>query len=507
MKRNKPLVESDEFKKELPLSPVKNQKYRNAARIVLGAVGAGAGFLYWAPSGICTSSPTCGTFLVDAISSSTSYLDPAQTAKWIFFLSGAVGFSGSNMYYSSQVYDNFSEYLNNQNSFGAQIGKGSFVILYGLGQASHMILAVLGTGGELLSATSLLTIGAAIPGSLFGAVGVAKNTLPAIAEKLKWNLTEYVYYSLYSPKDPLEECLRNRIKFYMQEQKQFLIRAEANLKQLISQAKDIDVQVESTELIDFLFQQNAIPANESILSKGVRSVFRLGAIGITTSYIYPLVKNTFEMLKEFVPNPGLQISITALLSTANIYNNYRITGEGVDAIYKTLKSLLTCEKIDSMTFQLKPKSLSSIISVCSSISVLSFAVINVVYDKYYNGAAKDEFRHAARIGIVVNHAYALILFGMVLLRNLTKDPKTKYLFQVEDEVSRLKNQSPAAFADYSESLTQTRKELLGIKTFNGEKPAPSRSWFSWFRCGKKKEDPVDELQLSESAYQQLSATA
>lgn len=486
------LAESEpvsESKSEVFSSSAKSQKCINAARIILGLIGAGAGFLYWTPSGVCVKSPTCGQFLADSISS-------PEIARYVMFLSGAIGFSGTNMYYSSQFYENFLQFLSEQKSLSAKVGKGTFVVVYGIGQASHILLAVLGTGGELLSASSLLTIGGALPGGLFGAVGVAKNTLPKVYEKLNWVLTEHVYYSLFNPKNDLEEAVRNRIKFYMQEQKHFLKQVEANLKQLILQAKTIDVPVGMQDALGFLFQQNTTPVEESSLEKGLRYVARLAGTGITCNFLYPLVTNTFELSKQFVPYTGLQLGLTALLSTSSIYNNFKITCEGVDAIYKTLKNLLTGQKVDSMTFQLRPKSLALIVSMCSSISILSFAVINVMWDKYYQGPAKDELRQGARVGIDVNHAYALILFSMSVLRNLTKEPKAKFLFKLEDEVNRLKGQSPKAFAEFVESLDENQKRLYGVRAFNGEKPAPSRSWCSWFSWGTKKEEPVEEMQLA-----------
>lgn len=214
----------------------RNSKVEKAAQVVMGVVGSGSIMLYQKPSESCAALDSCAKWLSDASNPSV--------ASWSLFFSGGLDFAAVNVFFAVDSIPRFVDYMQKQPRTLEKIKKSSVIALFSGIQILQPLSASLGTGAAPWQ--TLVTVLGFTPGIVFTSVNLADTHGPQLiagAGRL-----------LCASQDL-------RIQHFQQQQTAFLQQANANWRQILSHARDLEIAAQP-DMLSFLFEkQEPVQAN------------------------------------------------------------------------------------------------------------------------------------------------------------------------------------------------------------------------------------------------------
>lgn len=433
-----------------------------AAKIALGVIGAGAGFLYKGPGEICIKNDGCGLWLANAIT--------PEVAQGVF-TAGGLDYSIINAYMSFNSLDRLKSYLDKKNSTKEKIGKGALVVLFGISLNTGLLLTTFTTSSVWWEST-LTTLGG-LPGSLYAAVGMTEKQIPMALEASQHGFLlfkKHVVDRLVSP-TAYELAQRDYIERYRHQKHHFTKNLRRNLNYRKRHYTDFP-SMESNPLVSLAQQIDAYkPSTARKIVRG--STQTLGSlIGIYISSVF--AKNTYSNSHRFVPITPLAVVIAGLLSVPSFYNNITITGHGAKSFADLICDGLTDTTPEQLSASFRPKTTAMMSLIALTMSVFSYAVINLIFSIEFpnpdDNPVRDDLRLAADVSICLYHLFGIMHFWETIYSLLSKQGPEQALAHAEALVSHLETMTLEEFMAYVSSNTEDLNGKLSL--INYPKPTP-----------------------------------
>ncbi|WP_148339827.1 hypothetical protein [Aquicella siphonis] len=437
-----------------------------ASQITLGTIGLGAGILYYGPAQTCSVTPQCGKWLADLTSENTAV---------IIFTSGGLDFSAGAMFMGAQSAQATINYIKQQPTPCAKLGKSAIVILVAGTQSIPLLLASLNTSPALWQ--TLLTVGGSVPASFYGAINLIQTEIPYWMSKAGV-LSSSLHHRIVDRCCPIGEAERQQwamIAHYRRQHAVFLKQLDIQWHYIVSQMRALDPRDVQDPLL-FLFQSAAPAQNHSWLASGVHHAGTLSGFLLAANFSSAFISNTFSTLKKFLPGLPLQIAASALLSLSQTYANMKLTIDGIHSIFDSLMDIFRGKPVNSVAFQLRPKTTLLIGGLSLAASALSYAVIAVIFMNEFKDpestnttrldGAREGLLYGAITGMDIYHFASLFHLYRLLFSALTRDQKEQFFFALEKEISRLKKMTEREFIDFINQNHPDRNRQLGLHPFN-----------------------------------------
>ncbi len=441
----------------------------NGLQLFMFVGGALAGTIYKEPSADCAKMDICALWLSEKTST-----DAAAT---IIFFSGAFGYSISNGYLSAYSIPYLLKYINEKKSRKAKVAAVIIILLFSASQAAQILLAAIATNSNLLE--TIFSVEGAFPAAIYGTVELATREIPYYAYKWMSFLSSYFYLPIkdhfYPPSQDVrfERNLEEMVEIhYVEEQKKFLLNVKRNWKTVKANVDKIRPADDSSDLVvEILFRQAALLEYVPVDSWPTFLTRTLGEIfGVLVSTIFSLafMLSTVDTLESKV-GIGVYLSwVLAFLTGITVYYaNYAMTIPASGAMALIGKSLFTRDTrdVDSLMLNIRPKTTLAIFAFSALTSALSYSIIGMMADKYYDGPAKTEFRYGSMIGIVEYHIYAIYLFFNLMYSRLIKETTDKQLIQLEEKIYKLPWQTPKDFTMMIEKMPADALAICKVRKF------------------------------------------
>lgn len=435
-------------------------------QLLMGGVGAGAGVLYFAPSQTCSVTPQCGEWLAKLASPTTAV---------IVFTSGGLDFSAGAMFMGAQSVQATINYIRRHETIMGKIGSGTVIVLVASSQSIPLLLAALNTSPALWQ--TILTVGGSLPASFFGAINLIETEIPFWMSKARV-LSSSIHHRLVECCRLTTEAERQQwamITHYRRQHAAFLDQLDAQWKYIVSHSQDIDIS-RATDLLPFLFQTRAAERDSSYLASAIHHAGTLSGFVLSSIFSSAFISNTFNTLKQYVPTLPLQITGTALFSLASTYANIKLTVDGFHLLLDSLVNVLRGKPIDSIAYQMRPKTTLLIGGLSLAAAALSYAVIAVIFISEFkdpnasNNTRLDGVRegmlYSAITGMDIYHFASLFHLYILLFSALTRNEKERFLFSLQKEVTRLKGMSESEFIQLVNQNSPERNHQLGIVPYH-----------------------------------------
>lgn len=520
----------------LEAEPKQNDCLATTTKFLLGGIGVGAGILYLGPAEVCSTSIYCGQWLNNLI---TRYPTIA------IFTAGGLDFSAGAVYMGAQSAEATIQYLKASPTLSGKMGKGTLVVFFAASQNIPLLLTSITVSPALWH--TILTVGGAIPGTVFGAVNMLQRDIPYWTSRASVhtsNLSHCVLNVFYE-RSFIEKLQWDRIIHYRKQHEKFLEQLNTRFKDLITRMQTIEIDA-SCDPILFLFKQNIINYDHSYFALLVHHLGTIAGFLLAQNLCAGFISNTLRIISKYVPTLPLQVISTVLVSLSTLYGHSRLTIDGVHALLDTFVDVLRGKPIQSTMFQLQPKTMFFVAGFSIAASVLSYAVIAVVFiqefkndnnitdnvtnsNTTYLDPTRQGFLFGAMTGIDIYHFASLLHLYRLIFSALTRDEKAQFICRLEQEVERFNYMTESEFIKFIESNTPDKNLWLELNSYqeheaaqviNSEatdlensmdfepvseiKPRSSfGKWCNWFSCCHQS-DAVKE-QIIEPSLKRLSA--
>lgn len=380
-------------------SKSKSKAVQTAGQTTFGLISTiGSSLLFLEPSKAYAAHSEVGKFI-------SSYINPAWP---IFFVSGAADFSAFNFYLAFESIPTFIEYIKQQATVGAKIGKGSLVILIAATQNLTPVLVTYGAGGNVIEMSCGYT--GTLPAALYSTIQLLRYDLPKLA-----HLGKKLWYACHADSEEKQHFVLQD-KLY----KRLLNRLYAGwLKNLASPNNFLHSPGSSLigqwhNLTYSLEQQRDYPEAwyEAVIKYGS------GAIGfvLAAELVATIGLNSINILSLFMPRP-LAIILGGYVTLSNAYLMPRMLGSAFYYFGAALINSASNKPIDWLAYQLYPKTTLISTLAAAIISLLSYTTVLSIFLKNYHGLAKEDLSYTAIAAIVLFHAIAFVkLLGVGVRR-------------------------------------------------------------------------------------------
>lgn len=433
-------------------------------RLSFFLIGAGAGALYIGPAKTCAGSDTCGKWLTDFTNEGF-----ATTA----FAAGGLDFSLINALFSEKSLPVFVEYIQKQRNLAAKMGKGTIIILSAAAQNVPTFLTASSTSTAYWQ--TILSVTGTAPGALYGAVNLMDNEIPFVLHMAKRYLIKMqrAYVDRFMSLNESEWQLRKRMMHYEKLHCVFIEELHTRLRYVTTHARSLDMPITSNPL-DSLFIQCALHSDSSWLENKVHQLGALLGLGIGANISLPFVLNTYRLLKDYIPGMPLQILSALFLNASSIYGNVKISMAGVTGLLDSLIQLCQGKPINSLPFQLRPKTSTAIYGASILLSFLSYALINNLVENEVPGSGPgyDAYRYSEMFSIDFYHATGLVHTYYLLFSLFTPKQKENFLFQLEKEVDRFTKMSLDDFISFVDNNHSSKNILYNLQSYDSDALLP-----------------------------------
>jgi hypothetical protein len=408
----------------IPHTKAKKSLIAKASEVALGLTGAGAGILYVGPAQYCVASTRCGAWLAATAT---------ETGAIIIYTAGGLDYSLINGYFSSRSVNEFLDYINEQPTREAKIGKGAFIILFTLSQNVQTLIVSLTTSTAAWQ--TMLTVMGALPGAFFGAVGITRSSIPK-AYSFGKNLSR----SLFFPTHEFTELKRRHADFNK--------KLDERWRTLSGLADYIVANDRSPR--DFLLNAKITPSAISNSHNVAHGVGVVTGTAIAVDIAFPFIKNTFDFLNEriqFAPASG---AIAASFLITGLYGNIVVCTKAMEGLLGALVDLWQGEKVHSVAYRLRPNAVALNFFLALLPSLMSYAVVNTVYENTIpgdeNDPTRETFRYAADFNICLYHVFGLMHFLNLMIEKFATNPDHQYVYEMNTEYHKLRDLTLDQFA-------------------------------------------------------------
>ncbi len=424
------------------------------ASVVLGVMGVGAGALYKGPSEQCALSEACGAWL--------SELTSEQFAQWTFFLTGAVGYGGTNAYFAANSVERFVEYMGKQKNTRDQLIKATAIALI-TGSQSILFYLLAASDPKTKANPLLLTLimTGVIPAALYGTVNVVGASIPRGFSALKhsWRIAKLRYQKRRGKL--LDSVELQRLEHYAQLQKVFIKKIQTALRGVRRDAQAVEVG--NRDLLEVLTEYYLDFVPESWSMRMMRKLMVATGTTVAGFFSYPIIKNAYGEIGDF--NPFLRLPLVLLLSVGTFYANAKQIINFFNGALEAVRSVILREPIQSMLFQLRMKTMLTIGALIYLTQAESYAVVCQKWDKQVSPEL-DAPKILALLGVCILHVKGLSDFVRARYQDFTPDKRAKLLLEIEGQVAKWEQMSIEEFIAFVETLDPGVRNRLSIPSAN-----------------------------------------
>jgi hypothetical protein len=466
--------------------------------VTMFIIGSGAGILYWAPSLTCAQSGY-GHFLSNLITENGAHA--------VYFVSGFLGFGGSNAFFSTASLPHLIQYIREQRTIFNKFWKSIAIIALSFTQTISIFIAATTTGSNLL--LTMLTASGSFPGALFTSVNLMEKDIPHIFSKIKEGRIKILlhleklcggYCSL------VEQHQKEKLEYYRKGYDQFIKKLEIHWKSMINKSNEIvftgieDLKEDYNKPLILLFDEN-INENSSLLLinpdtppviKIINHTISFLATMFTLNFTAAIVNNTFDGLESESYSNASRWILSGIFNLSTIYNNFVVTNGGIISIYEVIKKLLLGRNPleNSLNFKLYPKLSTGIAFLSLALGSWSIAIIDTMTKEMIDNrgipqAYAGTIRITADVGIAAYHIFALYKLYLILLKKFTPNLQNHILFMIEEEVRKYKAMSVPVFTERITNLNANTREKWGLETFEERKAIGKKEAYSYVNLKTK----------------------